>query len=56
MEMANVYMKGGGTVQVPIDSLEDYLYENADKIESRHHQVRGPRRRENAVPATSLEK
>ena len=56
MEMANVYLKGGGEVQVPVDALEDYLYENADKIESRHHPVRGPRRRENAVPAVSIEK
>jgi hypothetical protein len=49
MEMANVYMKGGGTVQVPIESLEDYLYENADKIESRHHKVRRARVTEKPV-------
>jgi hypothetical protein len=49
MEMANVYLKDGGTVQVPIESLENYLYDNADKIESRHHKVRRSRVTEQAV-------
>ena len=49
MEMANVYLKGGGEAQVPVDALEDYLYENADKIESRHHPVRRRRMIEKPV-------
>lgn len=38
--MATVYIKGGGDVQVPIEELADYLYESADKIESRHKEVK----------------
>lgn len=42
--MPNVYLKDGRTVQVSIEELEDYLYENEDKIETRHVERRGPRR------------
>ena len=43
--MATVYIKGGKDVQVPIEELADYLHNNADKIETRHLQRRGLRRR-----------
>lgn len=42
MNMARVYLKGGLTVEVPLEELEDYLYTNADKIETRHIQRRRP--------------
>ncbi len=38
--MAKVYIKGGKDIQMPIEEAIDYLYNNADKIESRHRQVR----------------
>ena len=40
MPMAKVYLKGGKDVQVPIEEAVDYLYDNADKIETRHREVR----------------
>lgn len=40
MLMATVYIKGGKDVQVPIEEAVDYLYNNADKIETRHREVR----------------
>lgn len=43
--MAEVYIKGGKNVQVSIEELADYLHNNADKIEIRHIQRRGLRRR-----------
>ncbi len=42
MTMATVYLKGGKTIEVPLEELEDYLYNNADKIEPRHVQTRRP--------------
>lgn len=42
MNMATVYLKGGKTVEVSLEELEDYLYNNADKIETRHIQRRRP--------------
>jgi prefoldin subunit 5 len=39
-QMATVYIKGGKDVQMLIEEAIDYLYNNADKIESRHRQVR----------------
>lgn len=45
MLMATVYIKGGNDVQVPIEKLAEYLHDNADKIETRHLQRRGLRRR-----------
>jgi hypothetical protein len=50
MTKANVYIKGK-TVEVPLESLEDYFIENADKIEPRPHSVRRPRHLENPAPA-----
>ncbi len=38
--MATVYIKGGEDVQVPVEQLADYRHNNADKIETRHRQVR----------------
>lgn len=38
--IATVYMKGGEDVQVPVEELADYRHNNADKIETRHRQVR----------------
>ncbi len=43
--MATVYTKGGKDVQVSIEELADYLHNNADKVETRHQQKRGLRRR-----------
>lgn len=43
--MATVYMEGGNDVQVPIEELADYLHDNADSIETRHRERRGPRRK-----------
>lgn len=40
MLMAKFYIKGGKDVQVPIEEAVDYLYDNADKIETRHREVR----------------
>ena len=40
--MATVYLKGGKSIEVPLEELEDYLYNNADKIETRHIQRRRP--------------
>jgi hypothetical protein len=31
--MPTVYLKTGEVVEVPIEELEDYLYENEDKIQ-----------------------
>lgn len=39
--MATVYLKSGKTIEVPLEKLEDYLSENADRIETRHIQRRG---------------
>lgn len=41
--MATVYIKGGKDVQIPIEEAVDYLYNNADKIETRHREVRRKR-------------
>lgn len=38
--MPTVYLKGGETVQVSLENLEDYLYENAERIETRRKQLR----------------
>lgn len=40
--MATVYLQGGKTIEVPLEELEDYLYKNADKIETRRKQLRRP--------------
>lgn len=38
--MATVYIKGGENVQVPVEDLADYRHKNANKIETRHREVR----------------
>lgn len=43
--MAEVLLKTGETVTVPIEEIEDYLYENADKIQTRTFKRRGPVRK-----------
>ncbi len=40
--MPTVYLKGGDTVQVSLEELEDYLYQNQERIETRRKQVRRP--------------
>lgn len=40
--MATVYLKDGKTVQVSLENLEDYLYENHDRIETRKKVLRRP--------------
>lgn len=40
--MVKVYLKDGSTVEVSLENLEDYLYENADKIESHFRQTLRP--------------
>ncbi len=40
--MATVYLKDGKTVQVSLEDLEDYLYENQDRIETRKKVLRRP--------------
>lgn len=47
--MATVYLKNGTTVEVPIEELEDYLYENEDKIQLQKFKRRGPVRRKAAT-------
>lgn len=42
MTMATVYLKGGKNIEVPLEELEDYLYDNADSIETRYHKVGRP--------------
>lgn len=37
-----LYLKGGETVQVNLDNLEDYLYENQECIETRKKELRRP--------------
>lgn len=41
--MATVYVKGGKDVQVSVEELADYFHNNADKIETRHREVRRKR-------------
>ncbi|RUR77027.1 hypothetical protein ACF3DV_31065 [Chlorogloeopsis fritschii PCC 9212] len=38
--MPTVYLKGGDSIQVSIESLEDYLYDNQDRIETRRKKLR----------------
>ncbi|MGF1938310.1 MAG: hypothetical protein RM347_028785 [Nostoc sp. ChiQUE02] len=40
--MPTVYLKGGGTVEVSLEDLEDYLRENRERIETRRKQLRRP--------------
>jgi hypothetical protein len=38
--MPTVYLKSAETVQVSLEDLEDYLYENQDRIETRRKKLR----------------
>ncbi|MBC6421793.1 MAG: hypothetical protein GDA43_12420 [Hormoscilla sp. SP5CHS1] len=38
--MPTVYLKGGKTVEVSLENLEAYLYENSDRIETRKKKLR----------------
>lgn len=40
--MPTVYLKGGETVQVSLENLENYLHENSDRIEPRRKKLRRP--------------
>lgn len=40
--MPTVYLKGGETVQVSLEDLENFLYENQDRIETRRKKARRP--------------
>jgi len=42
--MVTVYLKNGENVQMPLEHLEDFIYANKDKIQTRFHQRRGARR------------
>ncbi|MBO3457200.1 hypothetical protein G7B40_037385 [Aetokthonos hydrillicola Thurmond2011] len=39
--MVTVYLKNGESVQMPLEHLEDFIYANQDKIDTRFHQRRG---------------
>ena len=38
--MPTVYLKGGKTVEVSMEDLENYLHDNHDKIETRPKKLR----------------
>lgn len=40
--MPTVYLKNGETVQVSLEDLEDYLYENQEHIQTRRKKLRRP--------------
>lgn len=40
--MPTVYLKNGETVQVSLENLEDYLYENQENIQIRPKKLRRP--------------
>jgi len=40
--MPTVYLKGGETVEVSLEELEDFLYENQERIETRKKKLRRP--------------
>lgn len=40
--MPKVYLKNGETVEVSQEELEDYLYENSSRIETRKKNLRRP--------------
>ena len=51
--MPTVYLKGGETVQVSLEDLEDYLYDNAERIETRRKQTKRPPLLDSATAPTS---
>ncbi|MDJ0598608.1 MAG: hypothetical protein QNJ37_07185 [Crocosphaera sp.] len=42
MEMPTVYLKDGTNIEVSLEDLEDYLYDNHDQIETRPRKLRRP--------------
>jgi hypothetical protein len=50
--MPTVYLKGGETAQVSLENLEDYLYDNAERIETRRKQLKRPSA-DSAITSTS---
>lgn len=42
--IATVYLKNGETAQVPSSQVKEWMAANADRLESRHVEVRGKRR------------
>ncbi|GAA6617710.1 hypothetical protein [Scytonema sp. NUACC26] len=40
--MPTIYLKNGETVQVSVENLEDFLYENHERIEVRRKKLRRP--------------
>ncbi len=50
--MPTVYLKGGETEQVSLENLEDYLYKNADRIETRRKTLIRPPA-DSAIASTS---
>jgi len=40
--MPTVYLKSGETVQVSLENLEDYLYDNQEQIQPRRKKLRRP--------------
>lgn len=51
--MATVYMKDGNDIQVPVEELADFRHNNADKIETRHRQVRRKRLTDSITEVTA---
>ena len=42
--MFTAYLKSGEIVQIPLEELEDFIYENLDLIQTRPIKLRRPRR------------
>lgn len=40
--MPTIYLKNGESVQVSLENLENYLYENAQNIKTRRKQLKRP--------------
>jgi len=41
--MFTAHLKTGENVQIPLEELEDFIYENKDKIQTRPIKLRRPR-------------
>ncbi len=54
--MPTVYLKGGETAQVSLENLEDYLYENAERIETSRKQTKRPPLLDSATAPDSSKK
>ena len=52
--MPIVYLKDGSKVEVPLTELEDYLYENEDKIQLQKFKRRGLVRRKAAFGEVNI--